>query len=131
MNHAGRGGYFPYPYEADYLRAAMYLHFGIRAYKYYEGDHTLLKLLYLPRDTNSKGRQLINVDEMESMIRSLKVWLDWVFQCIESLCVQFYADSHTPDDRSGSDYRRFRHCSIGSWRCCRNDSLPSSPLVVY
>ena len=73
VNHHGRGGYFPDPFEADYLRASMYTHFEIDAYKYYQGDHTVLKILYLPRDVKSQGRQLINVNEMEAMIRSLSV----------------------------------------------------------
>ena len=78
MNHYGRGGYFPDPFEADYLRASMYTHFEIDAYKYYQGDHSVLKILYLPRDVKSDGRQLLNVDEMESMIRSLKVGFGWL-----------------------------------------------------
>ena len=53
----------------------MYTHFEIDVYKYYQGDHSVLKILYLPRDVKSDGRQLLNVDEMESMIRSLKVGL--------------------------------------------------------
>lgn len=79
MNHYGRGGYFPDPFEADYLRASMYTHFEIDVYKYYQGDHSVLKILYLPRDVKSDGRQLLNVDEMESMIRSLKVGFGCLF----------------------------------------------------
>lgn len=57
----------------------MYTHFEIDAYKYYQGDHSVLKILYLPRDVKSDGRQLLNVDEMESMIRSLKVGFGCLF----------------------------------------------------
>lgn len=52
----------------------MYLHFKVASYKYYQGDHSRLKVLYLPRDTKSIGRQLLNVEEMEAMIQSMTVW---------------------------------------------------------
>lgn len=33
----------------------------------------MLNVLYLPRDTKSKGRQVLNVDEITTLVESMKV----------------------------------------------------------
>ena len=73
LNHDGRGGYFKYPYEADVLRAASYKAYGLAVSSYFKRSSNHLNILYLPRDTKSKGRQLLNVNEMEGVVLSMTV----------------------------------------------------------
>ena len=73
MNHDGRGGYFYYPYEADVLRAAVYKTYSLPVSTYYHHTTKQLKILYLPRDRQSRGRQVLNPEEIESLIRSMPV----------------------------------------------------------
>ena len=73
VDHDGRGGYFPYPFEADILRGAAYKYYAISTPSFYQRSTRRLEVLYLPRDKKSKGRQLLNVEEMEEMIESKTV----------------------------------------------------------
>ena len=73
MNHDGRGGYFYYPYEADVLRAAVYKTYSFPISSYYHHKTKQLKILYLPRDRQSRGRQVLNPEEIESLIQSMSV----------------------------------------------------------
>ena len=75
MDHDGRGGYFPHPFEADILRGAAYKYYAIVTSSLYQRSTRRLEVLYLPRDRKSKGRQLLNVEEMEDMIESKTVGL--------------------------------------------------------
>lgn len=73
VDHDGRGGYFPYPYEGDVLRSATYKHYAIHVDRLYQRESTQLNVLYLPRDTKSNGRQVLNTDEVIHLFDSMKV----------------------------------------------------------
>ena len=73
MNHDGRGGYFDHPFEADLLRSASYKMYALPVSSFYQRSSKLLNVLYLPRDKSSKGRQLLNVPEMEQLMDSMSV----------------------------------------------------------
>ena len=102
VDHDGRGGYFPMPFEADILRAATYKHYGVVVEDLYKRNSTVLQVLYLPRDAKSDGRQLLNVDAMEAMIRSMPVVDREEGDAVGPLYVSFRSDSHHSDGRAGT-----------------------------
>ena len=97
VDHDGRGGYFPMPFEADILRAATYKHVGIAVENLYRRNSAVLHVLYLPRDSKSNGRQLLNVDAMEDMIRSMPVAIRERILVLGPLYIPFCSDSHHLD----------------------------------
>lgn len=52
----------------------MYKAYHLDPSPLYNTRRRVLQILYLPRDTRSKGRQVINAEDMLSLIRSMRVY---------------------------------------------------------
>lgn len=131
VDHDGRGGYFPMPFEADVLRAATYIHYGVSVEERYRRHSNTLHVLYLPRDAKSDGRQLINVDAMEKMIRSMPVGKGEGDDVVGSLYVSVRSDSHHPDGGASETNGRGGYSHFCSWSRCGDDCIPPSPFNVH
>lgn len=66
---------FHIPTREMYLRSATYKHYAIHVDRLYQRESTQLNVLYLPRDTKSNGRQVLNTDEVIHLFDSMKVGL--------------------------------------------------------